>query len=63
MPPQQSNRPLDVFDQLFGFGAHVEMFLGQTDLATAHQRRNRYVFRHAPETQSCRRRATAGSDQ
>jgi hypothetical protein len=23
MPPQQSNRPLDVFDQLFGFGAHV----------------------------------------
>jgi len=23
MPPQQSNRPPDVFDQLFGFGAHV----------------------------------------
>ena len=22
MPPQQSNRPLDVLDQLFGFGAH-----------------------------------------
>jgi hypothetical protein len=22
MPPQQSDRPLDVFDELFGFGAH-----------------------------------------
>jgi hypothetical protein len=54
MPPQQSNRPLDVFDQLFGFGAHDEMFLGRPDLAAAQQRRNRYVFRHTRETQACR---------
>ena len=27
MPPQQSNRPLDVFDQLFGFGAHDSLNL------------------------------------
>jgi hypothetical protein len=27
MPPQQSERLLDVFDQLFGFGAHESSVL------------------------------------
>jgi hypothetical protein len=39
MPPQQSNRPLDVFDQLFGFGAHVDFLTGR-DVTTAPQQRN-----------------------
>jgi hypothetical protein len=39
MPPQQSNRPLDVLDQLFRLGAHVDS-LCPADLATVPQQRN-----------------------
>jgi CHASE3 domain sensor protein len=42
MPPQQSNRPLDVFDQLFRLGAHEARFPDDPrDLTTGSDRRNR----------------------
>jgi hypothetical protein len=43
MPPQQSNRPLDVFDQFFGFCAHESSNLSccRADVATAAPPRNR----------------------
>ena len=42
MPPQQPDRPLDIFDQLFGFGAHglVSIFMYGADVAAAAAPRN-----------------------
>jgi hypothetical protein len=42
MPPQQSDRPLDVLDQLFRLGAHDFLIpFDKRDLATARRQRNR----------------------
>jgi hypothetical protein len=41
MPPQQSDRPLDVLDQLFCLGAHDLLIpFDSRDLATAQRQHN-----------------------
>src|SRR6188472_2337310 len=54
MPPQQSDRPLDVLDQLFRLGAHDSLIpFDSRDLATAQRQRNP-AFELDKERQDCR---------